>query len=173
MKTLTAIIFAAAFLTNLPANAGSLNDDTIFAIFDQANMADIATGRLGWKKGQSDDVRMLAKMVIVDHSNVQQMGRDVATKIGVFGTPPSGDQSWASQAEALQKLDKLTGTEFDKAYLEYEIEFHTAAINAIRTVLLPNVTNSDLKGLMEAVLPGFEHHLTETKLAADKMGVKY
>ena len=88
MKILTAVIFAAAFLTNLPANAGSLNDDTIFAIFDQANMADIATGRLGWKKGQSDDVRMLAKMVIVDHSNVQQMGRDVATKIGVFGTPP-------------------------------------------------------------------------------------
>ncbi|MCW9033282.1 MAG: DUF4142 domain-containing protein [Rhodospirillales bacterium] len=172
IKSAVAALSLLAFAAT-PASAGGLNDETIFAIFDQANMADIATGRLGWKKGQSDEVRKLAKMVVTDHSAVQQMGREVAKEMGILGTPPDGDQSWAGQAEALKNLSALSGKAFDEAYLRYEIGYHTAVIAAINSTLLPSIKNEKFKALVVKVLPGFEHHLAMTKAAADRMGVSY
>ena len=60
-----------------------LDDATIFAIFDQANVVDIWTGRLGLKQGHTEEVRALARMVATDHEAVQQLGRDLAKKLGV------------------------------------------------------------------------------------------
>ena len=164
---------AAAMTTPLPTTAGNLDDATIVAIFDQANMADIATARLGAKKGHSKEVRELAKMVATDHMGVQRMGRDLASKLGVLGPRPAGDGSWMAQAEARAMLDRLEGPAFDAAYLKYEVGYHTAVIDAINTTLLPSIENAELKALVLKVLPGFEHHLAITKKTADKLGVAY
>jgi len=167
--TFTAVMMGVSF----PVSAAALNDETIIAIFDQANMADIATGRLGWKKGQSEEVRALAKMVVSDHSAVQHMGRELARDLGLIGTPPAGDESWKAQAEALAKLEALSGRAFDEAYLRHEIGYHTAVIGAIKSTLLPSIENPQFKALVKNVLPGFEKHLAMTKAAADKLGVTY
>jgi len=177
-RTLKALVLAAVtagcFFHAAGANAGSgLNDETIFAIFDQANMADISTGRLGWKKGHASEVKALAKMVVTDHTAVQQMGRDLAGKLGFLGTPPDGDTSLADQAAALAKLQNLDGAAFDAAYLRHEIAFHQAVIDAINTVLLPAIKAAAFRKLVEDVLPGFEHHLAETKKTAKLLGVTY
>ncbi|MBI3452780.1 MAG: hypothetical protein HY057_08150, partial [Rhodospirillales bacterium] len=52
-------IAVASIVAGSPAVAQStkLDDATVFAIFDQANMVDITTGRLGAKMGHSEDVR--------------------------------------------------------------------------------------------------------------------
>ncbi len=175
-KIIKSIAFAAATLIGIHASsvtAAPLNDETIFAIFDQANMADIATGRLGWSKSQNPEVRKLAKMVITDHSAVQHMGREIAKELNILGTPPENDQSWAAQAAALSKLSALSGEEFDTAYLRHEIAYHTAVIDAINTTLLPSIQNPKFKALVIKVLPGFKHHLAATKSAADKLGISY
>ncbi len=177
MKTLYALTLLCflPFVTLAPtvSQAGGLDDETIFAIFDQANMADISTGRLGLKKSSNPKIRMLATMVVKDHSAVQQMGRDIAYDAGMLGTPPANDGSWKSQADALAKLDKLEGAEFDEAYVLYEIAYHTEVIDAINNALLPAIKNEKFKELIVKVLPGFEHHLAETKRVADEMGLKY
>ncbi len=170
---ITAAVLMCFGLAMQPASAGDLDDETIFAIFDQANMADIATGRLGWKKATHEDVRALAKMVITDHTAVQQMGRDLAKELNILGTPPSDDQSWQAQANALADLSKLEGQAFDEAYLQYEVAYHTAVISAVETTLLPSIENQNFKALVLKVLPGFKHHLAATKETADKLGVSY
>jgi len=156
-----------------PAMAGGLDDATIYAIFDQANMADIATGRLGFKKSDSPEIQALAKMVVTDHSAVQHMGRELAAKFGMLGTPPDGDPSWGDLTKALADLDRLSGKAFDAAYLRYEIAFHAAVIAAIETTLLPAIRNDEFKTLVETVLPGFRKHMAMTKDVADKLGVAY
>ncbi len=155
------------------AQAGtSLNDETIYAIFDQANMADISTGRLGWKKGYSKEVRELARMVVSDHSAVQQMGRDLAKELGYVGTPPDNDSAVSSLAVDLVELASLDGAAFDKAYLRHEVAFHSGVIAAIKGTLLPAIKNPKFKTLVQKVLPGFEHHLAETKKIAKKFNVQ-
>jgi putative membrane protein len=164
--------FSLVFALVAPAQAGGLSDAAILSIFDQANMADITTARLGYKKGQAPEVRALALMVMTDHVAVQQMGRDLAAKLGIVAVPPDDDMAPAALAESYGTLQGLSGTAFDAAYLRYEIAFHASVIDAIETVLLPAIQASELKDLITQVLPGFQHHLTETRRVAEALGVK-
>lgn len=147
-----------------------LDDATILAIFDQANMADISTGRLGLKKARSEEVKTLARMVVADHEHVQHLGREVAREMGVVPLPPDNDKSVENQAKALAMLESKSGAEFDKAYLLHEIAFHQSVIDAIQGSLLPATKDTRLKALIEKVLPGFQHHLAATQAAAKKLG---
>lgn len=161
-------------LAYIPAHAATtLDDATLFAIFDQANSADIWTGRLGVKYGHSAEVRELGKMVATDHVAVQQLGRDLAKKLGIIPVPPDNDTSAEKLAEAVEMLQSKSGVEFDQAYLHHEILFHQSVINAINTTLLPAVKNDEFKKLIKKVLPGFEHHLAATKAAAEKLGMAH
>jgi putative membrane protein len=152
--------------------AGALDDATVLAIFDQANTADIVTGRLGAKYAASEEVRALARMVATDHVVVQQMGRDLAKKLELIPTPPDNDTSVADCARAVALLQSKTGAEFDRAYLQQEVACHQSVVDAVKHTLLPAIKNDELRNLMNTVLPGFEHHLAATKAVAMKMGVK-
>jgi len=148
------------------------DDATIFAIFDQANTADIVTARIGANKGHTPEVRALGRMVASDHQAVQQMGRDLAKKLEIFPTPPQNDISLEKLADIVSLLQSKEGTEFDKAYLLYEIEFHDSVIKAINETLLPSIKNDEFKALVIKVLPGFERHLSSTIKVAEKLGYK-
>ncbi len=167
------LLTALALFTNGAGAGKNLDDATIFAIFDQANAADIWTGRLGLKHGHSQEVRALAKMVVTDHETVQQMGRDLAKKLGVVPVPPDDDASAENQAKTVALLQSKSGRKFDKVYLQHEIKFHQSVIDAIKGTLLPAIENDEFGALVKKVLPGFEHHLAETKTVAGKLGVKY
>lgn len=170
-KLAAATLVVLGMMSASAFSATKLDDATILAIFDQANMADIWTGRIGVKKGASEEVRALGRMVVTDHEAVQQMGRDLAKKLGIIPTPPENDMSVDNQAKAIAMLQSKSGAEFDKAYLEYEIAYHQAVIDAIKGTLLPSIKNEELKALVKKVLPGFEHHLAASKAAAKKLGI--
>lgn len=173
IKTLSAGVIVAANMLSTHAYAGGkLDDATIFAIFDQANTADLWVGRLAVKKGQSEDVQMLGKMVAVDHVAVQQMGRDLAVKLNIIPTPPDNDSSAENLAKTVALLQSKSGADFDRAYLQHEVLFHQSVVDALKKTLLPAIENEQLRALINKVLPGFEHHLAETKAAAKKIGIE-
>ena len=151
--------------------AGVLDDATILAVFDQANAVDIFTGRLGAKRGSSEEVRSLGRMVATDHVAVQQMGRDLARKLQVTPTPPDNDTSAADYARTVALLQSKSGADFDKAYLQYEVAYHQSVVDAIKGSLLPAISSPELKALVKTVLPGFERHLAATKVLASKLGL--
>lgn len=141
------------------------DDATIVAIFDAANTADIETGRLAARLGSSKEVRDFGTMLVNAHTQVRQLGRDLAKKLGVTPTPPKGDQSARDHAAVLAKLGKLRGVEFDRAFLQHEIAFHAAVIDAVNTTLLPAIQNGELRELVVKVAPAFESH----RAAADHL----
>src|SRR5262245_14555813 len=97
MRKTSSVLVGLVALLAVPSSvvhtARALDDATILAVFDQANTADIITGRLGAKYGASEEVRALGRMVVTDHEAVQQLGRDLAKKLGVIPTPPDNDTS--------------------------------------------------------------------------------
>lgn len=141
------------------APASELDDATIVAIFDNANSVDIQTGKLAAKRGSSNEVRQFGAMLARDHDMVRQQGRDLAKKLGVTPTPPAGDQSAQEQAAVIRRLSGLLGPEFDRAFLQREVEFHKDVIAAIETTLLPAIKNEELKALVVKVAPAFQAHL--------------
>lgn len=167
------ILIALVMMWAVPASAGGLDDEALFAAFDQANSADISTARLGWQKAHAPEVRDLARMVVTDHMAVQTMGRQLAHDLGFIGAPSNPAKAAADHAATLQALNGHSGKAFDAAYLRHEIAFHTAVIDTVKTVMLPNIENPQFKNLVKNVLPGFEHHLKMSKVTADKLGVSY
>lgn len=174
-KTFSILTSAAAaslaLVLSFSVQAAPLDDGAIMSIFDQANMADITTARLGLKKAQSPEVRALARMVLADHEAVQQMGRDLARKQGIVVLPPDNDTALEAQAAAYAMLQAKSGAEFDRAYLAHEVAFHQGVVDAIKGTLLPAIADPEVKALVTKVLPGFEHHLAETKKVAASLGV--
>jgi putative membrane protein len=142
-----------------PATSPKLDDPTIVAIFDNANTADIETGKLAAERGSSAEVRAFGAMLARDHEMVRQQGRDLAKKLGVTPTPPNGDQSAKDQAAVVRRLKGLQGPEFDRAFLQHEADFHRSVITALETTLVPAIKNEELKALVVKVAPAFQAHL--------------
>jgi len=141
------------------AQAAALDDPTIVAIFDEANTADIETGALAERMGASQAVRAVGKRFKEDHTGVRQQGRDLAKKLKVTPTPPKPDTYAADHAKAMTLLKSKKGPEFDRAFLDHEIAYHQAVIDALTKTLLPAIKNAELKALVEKVAPAFQSHL--------------
>lgn len=175
MKKLLALVAAVTATTawfGTGALAGqSLDDAAIVAIYNQVNSFDIETALLGETKGSSEQVRSLAKMVSGDHTGVRKSANDLAKEIGVApALPPARSKAAADHDLVIQDLRSKSGAEFDRAYLKHEIAFHKDAINAVRTILMPQARSPKLRQHFAKVLPAFEHHLAQTEEVARQLG---
>ena len=153
------------------AQSAALDDPTIVAIFDAANTWDIDLGNLALKKSSNKDVRAFADMMVRDHSAARKLGRDLAKKLHVTPTPPGKDFAlYKDHVATLAKLKGLTGAAFDKAYIDHEVWYHQAVIDAVTNTLLPATKNAELKDLEVKVAPNFQAHLAAAKDLQKKLG---
>lgn len=150
---------APAAAQQASSKASALDDATIVAIFDEANTADIETGTLAMKKGSSKEVRDFGAMLARDHKQVRQSGRDLAKQLSVTPTAPVPDAGMRAHQAAMASLKKLSGAEFDHAFLQHEVAFHKSVIDAVSSTLLPAIQNADLKALVVKVAPAFQAHM--------------
>ena len=60
-------------------------------------------------------------------------------------------------------LKTLSGTAFDKAYVDQEVAYHQQVLDALDKILIPNATNGELKALLVKVRPAFVAHLEHAK----------
>ena len=164
----TTAFFAAVALTVISASqvaaqakpaAPKLDDATIVAIFDNANTWDIETGRLGEKKGTTKEIRDFGAQLARDHTTVRQQGRDLAKKLGVkVPALPKDFQMKKDHDAAMKNLEGLSGKAFDRAFLQHEVDYHKAVIEAVNTTLMPALQNQEVKDLVTKVAPAFKAH---------------
>jgi putative membrane protein len=156
------IMFAVA-LYPAKANAqggGAPTDPQIVGIVGTADQIDIDYAKLALSKTKNKQVRDFAQQMITDHSSVQKSVNELAAKLNV--TPADSDTSNSLKAQAqqtTQKLRGLRGKAFEKAYIDNEVAYHQAVINATKTVLIPSAQNAELKSALQGAEPLFEGHL--------------
>ena len=160
---------AGVSAATIGAQSKALDDATIVAIFDAANTYDIEAGALAEKKAKSHDVHEFGEMIQRDHKAVRQQGRDLAASLKVTPTPPADFPLAKAHADAMGKLRSLNGPAFDRAFLQNEVDFHNAVINAVTTTLLPATQNAQLKDLETKVAPAFVAHRDRAQSLLDKL----
>src|SRR6266850_2082020 len=109
-------------------------------------------------------VQQFAQQMITDHTAVNKQASALAKKLNV--KPAASDTSKSLKSAAKEneaKLKKLNGAEFDKAYVDHEVDYHQQVLDAIDKVLIPNAKNAELKGLIEKVRPAIATHLEHAK----------
>ena len=169
LATLT-LASTAASARSQAAQSGQakLDDPTIVAIFDAANTWDIETGNIAKQKASSKAVRDFGAMLARDHNTVRQQGRDLAAKLGVTPTPPKDFAMAKDHANALAKLNAASGPAFDRAFLEHEVAYHKAVLDAVTTTLLPALKNQEVKDLVNKVAPAFQAHMLAAQNLLEK-----
>lgn len=162
-------IIALATAANVGLAAGP-TDPQIAAIVVTANQVDIDAGKLAVSKAHSKDVKEFAQLMITDHSGVNKSAVELVTKLHV--TPESNPTSQSLQKggdDNLDALKKLSGSAFDRAYVDHEVAYHQAVIDAVDTTLIPSAQNAELKALLVKVRPAFVAHLEHAKSLQGKL----
>ncbi len=149
----------AASSTGANAN-GNMSDANIVALLDEANMADSAAGAIAATKGTSSSVRDFAKRMMRDHHQLRAQGQALAKKLNVTPSAPSNDpvQSMA-QNETNTLNSTAKGKDFDKAYIDAEVDAHKAVLD-LATKAAGQTQTAELKNLIQKAAPVIQAHLT-------------
>ncbi len=146
-----------------PASQGP-TDPEIAHIVVTANTIDIDAGKLAQKRASSKDVKSFAKQMVTDHMGVNKQATELVSKLGVIPKDNSTSQSLLTDAKSkISQLNALKGATFDKAYVDNEVAYHQAVLDALDKTLIPNAKNAELKALMVKVRPAFVAHLEHAK----------
>jgi putative membrane protein len=163
--------FLAVFFGLTSAQAAGPTDPQIAAIVVTANQVDIDAGKLALSKAKSPDVKTFAQLMITDHSGVNKAATELVQKLHV--TPESNPTSQSLQKggdDNLAALKKLSGGAFDRAYIDHEVVYHQAVLDAVDSTLIPSAQNADLKALLVKVRPAFVAHLDHAKHLRSELG---
>ncbi|HEY4318309.1 MAG TPA: DUF4142 domain-containing protein [Herbaspirillum sp.] len=158
MASLMSLAMTTAFAQSAP------NDAQIAGIVVAANTVDIKAGEAAKEKSTNKDVKEFAQRMITDHSGVNKQAVALVTKLHVTPEDSATSKSLTEGGAAtLKRLQALQGSAFDKAYVDNEVAYHQAVLDAIDKVLLPSAQNAELKDLIAKVRPAFVAHLEHAK----------
>lgn len=170
MRKYQQVVVAVAFAVMGPAvgaagaqtaqKAAGPSDAEIAAIVVAANAIDAEMGELAVARGARAEVKAFGKTMSTDHRAVNKAAGELVAKLKV--TPVENDVSRKLRADAdafRKELLTRSGADFDRAYIEHEVAYHKAVIEAVDALLIPSAQNAELKQTLESVRPALVAHL--------------
>ncbi|MGE5640062.1 MAG: DUF4142 domain-containing protein [Clostridia bacterium] len=166
------LIFAAAALglaLSLPAGAQTQGKDAAKGVdrkeakamkdLAEADMAEVAAGKLAAEKAKSDDVKKFGQQMQDDHgqnlSEVQKLAQ--AKGIDLPSQPKKKDQALA------KKLESQSGDRFDKAYMDAMVKDHKEDVKKLNAAA-KSAKDPEIKATLEKTAQTVQGHL---KMAQD------
>jgi putative membrane protein len=120
----------------------------------RGNMAEVELGKLAETRATSDQVKIFAKRMVDDHQKALDNLKTVATseKISLATSLDPKDQALKN------RLEKLSGHAFDRAYVTAMIRDHRHDVAAFRAESKTGKA-ADVKQYASSTLPTLEEHL--------------
>jgi putative membrane protein len=145
-----------------PGNAQLAAADRKF-VHDAAvgGMLEVELGKLAVQKATSEQVRQFGQRMVDDHSQASEQLKAIAQTKGIT-LPDSLD---AKHRKELERLQKLSGAEFDQAYMNLMLEDHQKDIREFRKVAQQGL-DPDIKSVAATTLPKLHDHLAMARSAA-------
>ncbi|HKP34211.1 MAG TPA: DUF4142 domain-containing protein, partial [Sphingomicrobium sp.] len=159
---------AALLLLATPAVAADApTDPQIAHIAYTAGSLDVAAGKQALARSHNAAVRSFAQLMIRDHQAVNEQALALVKKLHVTPEANPTSASLSDSAKAtLDRLSKLSGSAYDRAYVENEVAYHKAVNAALESTLIPNAKNGELKALLETGLTLFREHQAHAEQVA-------
>lgn len=130
-------------------------------------LAEVELGNLAKQKGGSADVKQFGDRMVTDHSKANQELKDWAQQKNII-LPNDLDPKHKALRD---KLSKLSGDQFDKAYMREMVSDHEKDVAAFKKEF-GSAKDADLKKWAGKTLPTLEDHLKLAKETAVKVGVR-
>jgi putative membrane protein len=121
-------------------------------------MTEIEAGRLAQQQGVSADVKKYGAMLVKDHEEANEKLKAIAAKKNL--TLPATISP--EMQESISGLQKKTGKEFDKAFLDMMVSDHKKVISAFQDES-KNGSDADIRSFADGTLHTLQHHLDEAQ----------
>lgn len=147
-----------------------LSDPEVASVAVVANQIDIDYVQIALKKSSDQDIRDFANTMATDHKAIIGQAVALAKKLGVVPKDNAVSQSLLDGAKKMKKeLNEASKEDFNSKYIDNEVAYHKAVIDAVKNQLIPDTENAELKELLESVLPALEAHLEHAEMVQGKM----
>lgn len=155
-----AALLGSTVLASAANNTAMSATDSKFANNAAAGgMAEVQLGQLALKNASSPDVKAFAQRMVTDHTKAGDQLKTIASRDNI-SIPSNMD---AKDKATYDRLSKLQGSAFDKAYMRDMVRDHNTDISAFQKESTGG-RNEDLKQFASNTLPTLEEHL---KMAED------
>ncbi len=152
--------------TNSGANPSSaaVSDPQIAQIALSANSGDSARGKLAEAKATNPQVKAFAREMVTDHSSLNKKAVELAKKLNVTpaASPPDSDLI-KKVGDMTNDLQGKNGKDFDKAYMDQEVQIHQLVLDDLDKTLIPSAQNAELKKLLTTARGVVEGHLKKAQ----------
>jgi putative membrane protein len=149
----------------LAADLPAAHDQTFVNSAAQGGKAEVTLGQLASQKASNQKVKDFGQRMVTDHGKAGQELTGIAQKKSI--TPPS---SLTSEDQALyQKLQGLSGADFDKTYMEAMVKDHKKDIDEFQREA-DSGKDPDVKSFASQTLPTLREHLKMAQDAASAVG---
>lgn len=134
----------------------------------QADINEVAAGKIAVSKAQSSEVKAYAQQMIDDHGQALTKVQAVAQQKGVT-LPTEPDATHKAMAA---KLEKLSGDAFDKAYMQNGGVKDHSMVHKKLMADAKKIKDADVKAVADQHMPVVEQHLKSAEqMASSKSGM--
>jgi putative membrane protein len=123
------VLGLASILLPAKARAASDDDKKFLALAAQSDQNEIALSQTAEQKATNPAIKKFAEKMVTEHTKMTESMKPFADSWGL--TPPNGPD--ADHQKELDKLNGLSGADFDKEYMSQMVTDHTKALSAFTT----------------------------------------
>jgi putative membrane protein len=143
--------------SSIPASVSK--DDAQFVVNTaNAGMTEIQAGQLAEQQGMEKSVKAYGAMMVKDHTAAADKLKAIAASKNIT-LPPSLSPDAANDITDLQKK---TGKDFDKAYIDKMVDDHKKVISSFESES-KNGSDADIRSFADSTLHTLRHHLDEAE----------
>jgi putative membrane protein len=133
----------------------------------QGGMAEVELGKLAQEKASSEDVKRIGETLVQDHTKANEEVQQIASNKGV-NLP---GETAGKHKSAVKRLSKLSGEEFDREFLRYQLKHHNEDIRQFEHTA-SRADTPEVKEFASNTLPVLKKHQEMVMQAARAAGIQ-
>lgn len=148
--TLSAALSAPAFAQNKMDN----DDASALKQLVQANLTEVAAGKMAQEKAQSPDVKSFGQKMVTDHGRMAEELKSLAKKKGVAAPQDANLKDMAQ----MKLMERKSGAEFDRDFMEHMVKDHEKDIKDAESIA-GKAKDAEFKAAVQKAIPVMKQHL--------------
>ena len=145
---------ASAAVGAVASNVGSISTDQFVTDAGQGGMYEVAAGKVAQAKGQSADVKAFGKMMVADHT---KMNEELKPLIAAAGKTAPAELDERHKG-LIDNLNAAKPADFDKTYLDQQEAAHKETLDLMQGYAASG-DDAGLKGAASKAVPAVQAHL--------------
>jgi|SRR5215471_18356742 len=178
LNTLCVILFGMAMTMSAAAQSGTSEtgttsgkqsagmgdtDSTFVKKAAQGGLAEVELGQLAAQKASSEEVKRFGQRMVDDHTRANEELKQVAAQKNIDVPQQLDAKDKATKA----RLEKLSGEQFDRAYMKNMLKDHQKDVAEFER-MSKMAKDPAIKNFAEQTLPTLKDHLKEAEKIAPK-----